>query len=585
MNKSPHGDVMDESILISTTEKYLNQIQSEKIDLENISKRDVFKSVYYKFTTRLNKLQNLKEDMDLKGYTAPYRSINKFGSSVSGDVAFEELNEVNRHGQIFRMKATAKKNILDRVKSAIDAHKIAIGHLEEYGIFKCDSCSKSYKPSTFIDLVEKNENIQKEDTGKESTDDYLVNGKESVGEYVACGKEFTGENILNEEYINDNNPEECSCGSEDFNFEINETGIYRLEIIPYLPLSGNYMVLMSEMTSWGRESFKKVLNLLKQERKGVVKTVSVVIKFKDNDRWIHKRVTLDSEYVNNYEEEIRRQYGKDVRIEFLQFHRTKPTIINDKHARTALAIGYAKYAENIVQNIKEAVFKERISNIYKLAKYDEIVRDVKLQKPKFITEDDSLEEWREFEIENRLKTVGLMSKRENLDPQLLQDINKRKNIEKNIFSELASTLILWDIFKYYLTTSQDRRKRYGGPFPYLRNEIDRQQRRIFENMNRIVVNILKNNENEKIIELQNMDLLLNKKFNLEKKIKGSNIKIDYVALGAAIISSNCNIPISFSARAFNVKEKNVIEEIKNIETFKKPKSDKSKKFLEMIKKK
>lgn len=541
---SPHGDLMDESTLISKTEKYLNKIQNRKINLENISKLEDFKSVYFKFTDSLNNLQKMKEDMDAKGYTAPYRSLNKYGSSTAGDVAFEELSEVNRHGQYFRMKATAKKNILDRVKSAIDAHKIAIGHLEEYGIFECSKCSKSYKPSNFIDLGKKN--IELKNT--------------------------------------DEKTEECSCGSNEFSFKINETGVYRLEIIPYLPLSGNYMVLMSEMTSWGRESFKKVLNLLKQERKGVVKTVSVVIRFKENDRWIRKRVTIESEHVDNYEEEIRKKYGKDVRIEFLQFHRTKPTIINDKHARSALAIGYVKYAENIIQNNKDSVFKERISNIYKLAKYDEIVRDVKLQRPKFIVEEDSLEEWQSFEIENRLKTVGLMSKRENLDPQLVQDIEKRESIEKKVFSEVASTLILWDIFKYYLTTSYDRRKRHGGPFPYLRTDIDRQQRKIFENMNKDVVKFLKNNENEKIIELHNMDLLLNKKFNLERKIKGSNIQIDYVALGAAIISSNCNIPISTSARAFNVEEKSVKNEIKNIDTFKKPKSDKSKKFLDMIKK-
>ncbi len=474
---------MDESILISKTEKYLNEIQNEKISLEKISKLESFKSVYCKLTKRLSNLQEMREDMDLKGYTAPYRSLNKYGSTNSGDIAFEEMSEVNRHGQYFRMKATAKKNILDRVKSAIDAHKIAIGHLEEFGIFKCESCSKSYKPSAFIELSK-----------KESANNKNIENKENISKLEEKKEE----------------KEECSCGCTDFKFEINKTGVYRLEIIPYLPLSGNYMVLMSEMTSWGRESFKKVLSILKQERKGVVKTVSAVIKFKENDRWIRKRVSLDSEYVDSYEEEIRKEYGKNVRIEFLQFHRTKPTIINDKHARTALAIGYAKYAENIVQNNKESILKDKISNIYKLAKYDEIVRDVKLQRPKFVVGEDSLEEWRRFETENRLKTVGLMSKRENLDPQLKQDINKRKNVEKRVFSEVASTLILWDIFKYYLTTSQDRRKRYGGPFPYLRSDIDRKQRRIFENMNKEVVNILKNNENEKIIELNNMDLLLNK---------------------------------------------------------------------------
>lgn len=562
---------MDESVLISETEKYLNKIKNKKINLENISKLEDFKSVYCKFTYSLNKLQKMKEDMDAKGYTAPYRSLSKYGSSTAGDITFEELNEVSRHGQYFRMKATAKKNILDRVKSAIDAHKIAIGHLEEYGIFECSKCSKSYKPSNFIELMKNNPDNELNNEVSNETDNKISNKVNNESKDI---------DNLNE----DNITEECSCGSNEFSFKINETGVYRLEIIPYLPLSGNYMVLMSEMTSWGRESFKKVLSLLKQERKGVVKTVSVVIKFKENDRWIRKRVTLDSEHVDNYEEEIRRQYGRNVRIEFLQFHRTKPTIINDKHARTALAIGYAKYAENIVQNNKESVFKEKISNIYKLAKYDEIVRDVKLQSPKFITEEDSLKEWQRFEVENRLKTVGLMSKRENLDPQLLQDIKKRKSIEKNTFSEVASTLILWDIFKYYLTTSYDRRKRHSGPYPYLRSDIDRQQRKIFENMNKEVVKILKSNEDEQIIELHNMDLLLNKKFNLERKIKGSNIQIDYIALGAAIISSNCNIPIFISARTFNVPEKSVKNEIKNIDTFKKPKSNKSKKFLDMIKK-
>lgn len=108
---SPHGDLMDESVLISETEKYLNKIKNKKINLENISKLEDFKSVYCKFTYSLNKLQKMKEDMDAKGYTAPYRSLSKYGSNTAGDIAFEELSEVNRHGQYFRMKATAKKHI------------------------------------------------------------------------------------------------------------------------------------------------------------------------------------------------------------------------------------------------------------------------------------------------------------------------------------------------------------------------------------------------------------------------------------------------------------------------------------------
>ena len=522
---------MDESVLISKTEKYLNKIQNETINIEEMSEFESFKAVYFRFTYRLDKLQNIKENMDIKGYTAPYRSLSKYGSNVTGDITFEEMSEVKRHNHCFRTNATAKKNILDRVKSAIDAHKIAIGNLEEYGLIKCKSCLKTYKISAFKEMGEK-----------------------------------------------------CSCGSLEFDFKLNKRGIWRLEIIPHLPLSGNYMVLISELSKWGRESLKKVLNILKQEKKGTVKTVSVVIKVKEKNRWVRKRVSLDSEYTNSYEEEIRKQYGKNVRIELLQFHRVKPTIINDKHARIALAIGYVKYSEAVISKSRNIILNENLKNLDNLNQYKKVLHDIKLKKPKFIGDEDSLEEWRDHELKKQLKELKLMDKYGKLDKELKRDKIAAKIIERKIFSKIASTLILWDIFKFYLTTSNDRRKRYGGPFPYLRSDIDRQQRKIFQYLDKKVVKILKNYENEKIVSLKNMDLILNEKFNLERKIKGSNIKIDYVALGAALIYSTSDISIDEVANVFNISKKAIEREIKNIESIKKPKSKKSKKFLEMIKK-
>ncbi|MCL2116666.1 MAG: DUF530 domain-containing protein [Methanobrevibacter sp.] len=522
---------MDESALISKTEKYLNKIQNETINIEEMSRFKGFKSSYFKLTNRLDKLLNIKESMDIKGYTAPYRSLSKYGSSIAGEIAFEEITEVRRHNQYFRTKATAKKNILDRVKSAIDAHKIAIGNLEEYGLIKCNSCLKTYKASIYKEMEEK-----------------------------------------------------CSCGSSDFDFKINKKGIWRLGIIPHLPLSGNYMVLISGLSKEGRESFKKVSNILKQERVGSVKTVSVVIKVKEKNRWLRKRISLDSEYTDSYEEEIRKQYGKNVRIELLQFHRIKPTIINDKHARNALAIGYVKYSENITCEIKNILLKENLKNLDKWNQYHKVLQDIKLQKPKFIVDEYSLEEWRDQELEKNLKELKLMDKYGKLDKELKRDKITAEIIEKKIFTKIASTLILWDIFKFYLTTSNDRRKRYGGPFPYLRSDIDRKQRKIFQTLDKKVVNILKKYENEKIVPLKNMDLILNEKFNLERKIKGSNMQINYFALGSALIYSNSDIAIEEIAEVFNVSKKAIQKEIKNIKNIKKPKSKKSKKFLEMIQK-
>ena len=45
----------------------------------------------------------------------------------------------------------------------------------------------------------------------------------------------------------------------------------------------------------------------------------------------------------------------------VEFHRTKPAIIDDNHARTAVALGYVRYAENIISSIRDDIFK--ISNL------------------------------------------------------------------------------------------------------------------------------------------------------------------------------------------------------------------------------
>ncbi|KZX15124.1 DUF530 domain-containing protein [Methanobrevibacter filiformis] len=522
---------MDESVLIGDAEKYLKKIGNEPLDLNGISDLDIFKSLYLKLSNRLDVLQSMKENMDAKGYTAPYRALSRYGMGNSSDVSFEEVSEVNKYGQYFRMKASAKKNILNRVKSAIDAHKIAIGNLDEYGLITCNTCSKSYRPSS----------------------------------------------------LESNGLDKCICGSSDLYLKLKKHGICRLEILSYLPLSGNYMVLMSKLSRWGRESFKKILKNLKQEKKGSVKTVSLIIKIRENNRWISKRVNLDSEYVNSYEEKIREDYG-NVRIKHIQFHRTKPTIINDRNARTALALAYAMYSERLIKEHLDEILSIKLRDYDNLKKYDNIIYKIGLEKPNFLSEKDSLDEWRKSKIIESLQKEDLMDKNEKLTIKLAQDKKTRKILEDKVFSNLGLTLILWDIFKYYLTKSNDRRKRHSGPFPYLRGDIDRQQRQIFTHLNKQAINILKTYACEKIIEINEMDLILYEKFKLEKQMKGLNMKINHVALGAALLLNNSNdLDISTLAYAFDLSEKEIKTESKNLTTVSKPRTNKSKQFLKMIK--
>lgn len=525
---------MPESVLVNKAENYLKEISNDIISLDNIEDFEYFKNLYFKLDDRLNILQGLKDDMDAQGYTTPFTSLNKYGSKSVGDIDVEEMGETSRHNKIFRMKANAKKNILDRVKSAIDSHKIAIGNLEQFGYVKCDSCYKKY----------------------------------SMSEY----KQMEGK---------------CSCGSLNFSFKIKKDATHRIEIIPYLPLSGNYMVLRNQLNAFGRESFKQVLNILKQERRGVVKTISLVIRFKDkNNRLVRKNITLDSEYVNNYEEEVRRIYGKHVRIEALRFHRTKPAIINDKHARTALALGYVRYSEQIIEDIKDEILKRKLTDFKRINKYDEILAEYENKTPDFIDKYDleAIDKWRNSQIEENFKLLGFYDKYGNINRSLSRDLKKRENIYKNILRNIAPTLIIWDIFKYFLTTSNNSRRIDISPFPYIRVELDREQRKVFQTTHRKVIETLNNYTNIKIIPVCEMDLLLHDKFKFEKQIKNSNIKFNHVALGAALIHENSDIELESISNAFNINESKVKKEIKNIDNIKNPKSDKSKKFLDMIKK-
>ena len=524
---------MEESLLVSKAEKYLKEISADDISLENIEEFDNFKYLYFKLDDRLKTLKELRRDMEIQGYSSPFASLNKYGNKVIGEVSLDEVGENSRHNQMFRNKANAKKNILDRVKSAIDSHQIALGHLNQFGYLKCDSCYKTYSISEYVQL----------------------NGK-------------------------------CSCKSQSFSFKINRQNTYRIEIIPYLPLSGNYRVLMADLSRYGRNSFKKVINALKQERTGHVKTISPLFRYKDsNNRWLRKRTTFDSEFVDNYEEELRKTYGKDVRIEKLEFHRTKPAIIDDKHARTSLALGYVRYAENIIANIRDDIFKRQLSDFKRINTYDEIIHKYSNYTPNFIDEFDvsEIERWRENKINEKFRELKYLNRHDELNRSLKRDLKTRDAIERTIFENIAPALISWDIFRYYLTTSVSNRKVINGPFPYIRVELDRQQRKVFSKRFPEVIDILDQFSDIKILDVEEKDLILYEKFKFEKQMKNSNIKVNHPALGAAHLHLNSDIDLEIISNAFNVNESKIKKEIKHIENIKNPKTDKSKKFLDLIK--
>lgn len=522
---------MNESVLIARAEKFLDKIKRQRVQIDKIKDFESFIVIYHYLKENMDELYEFRDIMEIKGYKAPYRSLIRPSRSTTTELKADEVHDVSRQTQYFRMKAAAKKNILDRVKSSIASHKIAIGHLEEFATIKCNVCKKQFKRHE-IELVES---------------------------------------------------KTCTCGATDLILEQNKNGVYRLDIIRYLPLSGEYMLRMSDLPPLGREAFRNIVRMLKHEKRGIVKTLSLVVKVLEDGRWIRKRVNMDAEEDKNYEREIRKEYGPNARIEFLQFHRKKPAIINDRHVQTALSIAYVKSAAEMADNIIGNILENKLKNKEKIEIYDDAVLKAKEFAASITDDAEDMDILKEDKLKELLSENNLCSDG-NIDKELQNDIDKRNEIKRNLFIEMPRVLILWDVAKYYLTTSYDRRSKYSGPFPNLRPNLDTNQLKAFQDFNKELVDFLKEYTNERIEVIPNIKNVVSKKFEIENKVKGLHVKSNPPALGAAILNITGKIPVDTAGALFSVDPSNILKEKEKIETFEKPTSKKAKQFLDLIKK-
>jgi Zn-finger domain-containing protein len=343
------------------------------------------------------------------------------------------------------------------------------------------------------------------------------------------------------------------------------------------------MVKMSELSPMGREAFRKIVRILKHEKRGIVKTLSLVIKVFEDGRWVRKRVNIDVKDQMNYEREIRRKYGSNARIEFMQFHRKKPSIINDKHVQTALSIGYVKLSEKKARDVINNILDEIIINRDMLQSYDEIFKKADSMAKKMVEDISDLEHIKNELVHDMLLKEGLMNNKKNLDNELKVDLKSREKLKRDLFVEVPRIMILWDILKCYLSTSYDRRSKYSGPFPNLRPNLDTNQIKAFEDFDRDVVHILKEFMQENIEYVYDIKNLLSKKFEMEYKMKGLHVKTNSNAAGAVLLNTTGNLPLEVAAHVFHVDPEDVLVERNKFETFGKPQTKKAKKFLEMIK--
>ena len=534
--------------LVTQSENFLKEIQKKHIIAESIEDFDSFIETFAYLKDNLVKLQNLRNKMEIKGFTAPYSALKRFNKGQHApnnpEIIPDDVHDQSRHAQYFYNKASNKKNILDQVKSAIASHKIAIGHLEEYATITCKKCQQNYKKNNIEQIIDINEDT------------------------------FEVEHI------------KCECGCEEFEFNPNNSGICRLELIKYLPLGGEYLLKRSQLTKYSLEAYRKIIKVMKQEKRGMVKSITVIAKVKDekSGKWISRKANIDYADESNYELELRKRYGSNVRIELLQFHHKKPSLINDKYVQNSLAIAYLQYSETIVKKIIDTLIPKNIRNMEKINLYNKIIEEARSDAGKLAREAEERIELEEELKYIKLKKLNLMNKERVLDRELREDLRRKEEIQKHFYQETSKTLILWDIFKYYLTTNESRRNNYAGPFPNLRPSLDSNQIKVFEDVfPKDIINVLQEND-ENIESLSNMKETIQYKSELETKIKNLHLKSSQEAVGAVAIHNKCNISLKRASELLNVDYEESSKEKASLNKIEKPSTNKAKKFLELINK-
>ena len=82
---------MNESVLIGRSERFLDQIKRRVISINDVKYPENFLEIYSYLKNNLDSLHEMRENMEIKGYTAPYRFHKQIWTPLSGDMKAEDI--------------------------------------------------------------------------------------------------------------------------------------------------------------------------------------------------------------------------------------------------------------------------------------------------------------------------------------------------------------------------------------------------------------------------------------------------------------------------------------------------------------
>ena len=407
--------------LIRRASEYLDALASGyDIDIKRVKNElPYFIEVYLKFKENLELLKEIKEEMEEKRFDAPYFGITLTSAEFEGKLGYSDIEnqkDISKHKRFFMADLLYKKNLFDRVKSAIASHNIALGHLEEFIGIECEKCGKVIKSKEALAVIE--ESLPKPG--------------------FICPK----------------------CGNEKGKIKENKHGIYRLELLPLLPYGGEVMKEIAALTQTEKAAYRELNLALKERKKKKLKSAMVFFKVKENEKWVNKKELFEVDQEKHFETILKEKYGK-VKIEKIRFYHERTTLISGKYNRHALALAYTKLLKGKREEILNYLMDKDV-DLKKLKEYEELKRKLSSYPLEYyISNRDEIDR-----IEAEMVKKGFMDEKGNLSKEIEEAIKKRKKISEKYLIKLPLAVFAWDLFKF-LMIKPYRERRYSSVIPGL----------------------------------------------------------------------------------------------------------------------
>lgn len=489
------------------------------IDIERTRKElGYFIKTYLKLKENLELLKEMKEEMEEKRFDSPYLGIAITPTDFEGKLGYADIEnqkDISKHKRFFMADLLYKKNLFDRVKSAIASHNIALGHLEEFISIECEKCGKIVKSKEALAIIE--ESLPKPG--------------------FICPK----------------------CSNEKGRIKPNKHGIYRLELLPLLPYGGEVLKEIATLTQTEKAAYRELNLALKERKKRKLKSAMVFFKVKENDRWISKKELFEVEQEKHFETILKEKYGR-VKIEKIRFYHERTTLISGKYNRHALSLAYTRLLKGKREEILGYLIEKDV-DLKKLREYEELKRKLSSYPLEYyISNRDEIDR-----IEAEMIERGFMDEKGNLSKEIEEAIKKRREISEKYLIKLPIAVFAWDLFKF-LMIKPYRERRYSSVIPGLQPIPEDEQLKS-------VICILEENEvtelasrfiDDEIKTIDNACEMVSKKFFVEDILKDYLKATSSRAVGATTLYLYSNLSLKEAIGIIYAEENEVKEVIRII---------------------